>query len=165
MTNRTRSATARSARPSFADRAEAALRVRGGRMTESRRALLAVLEGAARPLEPRELHDELRRRGVAIDRVSVYRNLSALLELGLLHRVVGSPALRPCPEGEPAGAPHCHHAIVCSSCGAAREFDCAAVERALREVRRLTRYRVESHVLELRGVCPRCAAKEAARSR
>jgi Fe2+ or Zn2+ uptake regulation protein len=142
---------------SFADRAEAALRVRGGRMTRSRRALLELLGSAGRPLSPGELQRELRRRGAPLDRVSVYRNVAALLELGLVHRVLGSAAVRPC-EGQEAPQPaRCHHAVVCSSCGAASEFHSAAVERALREVRRATGYLVQEHLLELRGLCPRCA--------
>ncbi len=106
-----------------------------------------------RALAPRELHRELRRAGVRIDRVSVYRNVSTLLELGLLHRVLGSTAVRPCAEGERA---RCHHAIVCTACGSAREFHSPALERALGEVRRTTRYRVLGHLLELRGLCAGC---------
>jgi Fe2+ or Zn2+ uptake regulation protein len=136
----------------FAVRAEAALRRNGGRITSSRRALLRLIESSARALGPAELHRELRRRGVRIDRVSVYRNLSALLELGLLHRVVGSTAVRPCADE----AERCHHAIVCSECGTAREFHSLALERALGDVRRSTRYRVLGHVIELRGLCQRC---------
>jgi len=138
----------------FTVRAEAALRRRGGRITPARRALLDLIERSRRPLAPRELHRELRRRGIAVDRVSVYRNVAALLELGLLHRVVGSAAVRPCAERE--SAPRCHHAIVCSHCGSAREFHSPALERALSEVRRSTRYRVQGHVIELRGLCQRC---------
>jgi Fe2+ or Zn2+ uptake regulation protein len=142
---------------SFADRAEAALRLRGRRITASRRALLELIGDAGRPLGPRELHAELQRRGVAVDRVSVYRNLTALLELGLLHRVLGSTAVRPCDE-KAERAPRCHHAVVCTSCGKAGEFHSAALERALREVRRATGFRVQGHLLELRGLCPSCAA-------
>jgi len=136
----------------FSTRAEAALRRRGGRITRARRALLELIERSARPLGPRELQSLLASEGVQMDRVSVYRNLSALLELGLLHRVVGSSAVRPCAEREE----RCHHAIVCSQCGSAREFHSGALERALGEVRRATRYRVQGHVLELRGLCERC---------
>jgi len=128
------------------------LRRRGGRITRARRALLELIERSARPLGPRELQSLLASEGVQMDRVSVYRNLSALLELGLLHRVVGSSAVRPCAEREE----RCHHAIVCSQCGSAREFHSGALERALGEVRRATRYRVQGHVLELRGLCERC---------
>jgi Fe2+ or Zn2+ uptake regulation protein len=138
----------------FAQRAEAALRRNGGRITTARRALLRLIGSSSRPLRPRELHRELRRRGVSIDRVSVYRNLGALLELGLLHRVVGSTAVRPCATRELAE--RCHHAIVCAECGSAREFHSPALERALGEVRRSTRYRVLGHVIELRGLCQRC---------
>ena len=138
----------------FAARAEEALRQGGGRITASRRSLLKVIEASARPLAPRELHGELRRKGVRIDRVSVYRNVAALLELGLLHRVLGSTAVRPCPDRER----RCHHAIVCTRCGSAREFHSEALERALADVRRNTRYRVQGHLLELRGLCRSCQA-------
>jgi Fe2+ or Zn2+ uptake regulation protein len=138
---------------SFSRRALLALRRRGGRITRARRALLELIERSPRPLAPRELHRELRRAGVRIDRVSVYRNVSTLLELGLLHRVLGSTAVRPCAEDERA---RCHHAIVCTACGSAREFHSPALERALGEVRRTTRYRVLGHLLELRGLCAGC---------
>ena len=138
----------------FSRRAEAALRRQGGRITRARRALLHLIESSARPLGPGELHRELRRAGVRVDRVSVYRNVTALLELGLLHRVLGSTAVRPCAEGE--RPTRCHHAIVCTNCGSAREFHSVALERALGDVRRATRYRVLGHLLELRGLCESC---------
>lgn len=138
----------------FSARAAKALRERGGRLTPARQALLELLERAPRPLGPRELHARLRSDGVRIDRVSVYRNVAALLDLGLLHRVVGSTAVRPC--AEKAQPRRCHHAIVCTACGTAREFHSTALERAMGEVRRSTRYEVQGHVLELRGLCERC---------
>ena len=136
----------------FSERAEEALRRNGGRITRARRALIRAIERSPRPLRPAELQSLLAEEGVRMDRVSVYRTLGALLELGLLHRVVGSRAVRPCREKEP----RCHHAIVCTECGSAREFHSGALERALGDVRRATRYRVQGHVLELRGVCERC---------
>ena len=136
----------------FAARAEAALRGSGHPITRARRALLELIEKSPRPLGPRELHRELLRRRVRIDRVSVYRNVSTLLELGLLHRVLGSTAVRPCADR----ARTCHHAIVCTACGSAREFHSVALEKALGDVRRSTRYRVLGHLLELRGLCESC---------
>jgi len=140
---------------SFSSRAEAALRRRGGRMTRSRRALLDLLESHSRPLGPRELHRELRRRGTPMDLVSVYRNVAALLELGLLHRVLGSTAVRPCAGREP----RCHHAVVCTGCGSAREFHSRPLERALAGVRRATGFNVQEHLLELRGLCAACMSR------
>ncbi len=138
----------------FAARAEAALRRDGRPITRARHALLELIGKSRKPLGPSELHRELRRAGVRIDRVSVYRNVAALLELGLLHRVLGSTAVRPCDENEQPA--RCHHAIVCTGCGSAREFHSDALERALGEVRRSTRYRVLGHLLELRGLCRDC---------
>jgi Fur family transcriptional regulator, ferric uptake regulator len=139
---------------SFADRAEEAIRQGGGRITAARRSLLRLIEGSPRPLNPRELHRELGKLGVRVDRVSVYRNVSALLELGLLHKVLGGTAVRPCKERER----RCHHAIVCAGCGRASEFHSPALERALAGLRRNTRYRVLGHTLELRGLCRSCQA-------
>lgn len=137
----------------FSLQAEAALRRGGRRITPMRRALLSLLE-ERRPLGPRELHRELRRRGVRADRVSVYRNVATLLQLGLVHRVVGSTAVRACAQRKPS----CHHAIVCTGCGSAREFRSGAVERALAALRvRAKGFTVQDHVLELRGLCRSCA--------
>jgi Fur family zinc uptake transcriptional regulator len=136
----------------FSTRAEAALRRNGGRITRARRALIRAIESSPRPLRPREIQALLASEGVRMDRVSVYRNLGALLDLGLLHRVVGSRAVRPCSEKER----RCHHAIVCTECGSAREFHSGPLERALGDVRRATRYQVQGHVIELRGICERC---------
>ena len=124
-------------------------------MTRSRRALLELIESHPRPLGPRELQRELRRRGTPMDRVSVYRNVAALLELGLLHRVLGSAAVRPCAGREP----RCHHAVVCTGCGSAREFHSRPLERALAEVRRATGFSIQEHLLELRGLCADCRSR------
>jgi Fe2+ or Zn2+ uptake regulation protein len=124
-------------------------------MTRNRRALLELIESHLRPLGARELHRELRRRGIPMDRVSVYRNVSALLELGLLHRVLGSTAVRPCGGREP----RCHHAVVCTGCGSAREFHSRPLERALAEVRRSTGFSIQEHLLELRGLCESCRSR------
>jgi Fe2+ or Zn2+ uptake regulation protein len=138
----------------FAVQAEEALRRGGRRITPVRRALLLLLEDET-PRAPRELHRELRRRGVRVDRVSVYRNVATLLSLGLVHRVLGSAAVRPCAQRKPA----CHHAIVCTGCGVAREFRSGAVEKALAALRvRPPGFVVHGHLLELRGLCQRCAA-------
>src|SRR4051812_31515957 len=107
----------------FSTRAEAALRRNGGRITPARPAPIRAIERPPRPLRPRELQTLLASEGVRMDRVSVYRNLGALLDLGLLHRVVGSRAVRPCADEEP----RCHHAIVCTGCGSAREFHSGAL--------------------------------------
>jgi Fur family ferric uptake transcriptional regulator len=139
----------------FAKRAEATLRENGGRMTRSRRALIGLIAAGPKALAPRELHRELRRRGVVMDLVSVYRNVGVLLKGGLLHRVLGSSAVRPCAEAREG----CHHAMVCTSCGEAREFNCAPVAAVLDQVRREMNFKLEEHVLELRGLCGACAGR------
>ncbi|GAC1553991.1 MAG: hypothetical protein NVS2B9_18690 [Myxococcales bacterium] len=72
--------------------------------------------------------------------------------------MLGSRAVRPCGEAG-AAARRCHHAMVCTACGEAREFDCAAVAAGFEEVRRSLRFQLHEHVLELRGLCAPCARR------
>jgi len=136
------------------ERAERALeRARGAglRLTEARRSIARVLAQARVPLPVEEIH---RRVGRAkADRVTLYRSLEAFERAGIAQR-------HPLEKGRAlyalAAPGHHHHHVVCRRCGAIErlaECDAAAVEAAARS-RGFTDL---SHVLEIQGVCPRCA--------
>jgi len=60
------------------------LKAAGKRMTRTRKAVLSVLEASKLPLSASELFGRLKKDNIAIDLVTVYRNLTALKELGLV---------------------------------------------------------------------------------
>lgn len=141
-----------------------AIKVRLGdldqRYTPLRRVLVETLAGAARPLTIPEI------RSVApeLPQSSAYRNLTVLIEAGVVRRVSGSDDHGRFELDEHFSGHH-HH-FVCSACG--RVDDVApsrALERALgAAVREMTEgqgYQVEEHRIELVGICPDCASSPA----
>lgn len=126
------------------------------RYTPLRRVLVETLAAAARPLTI----PEIRAAAPELPQSSAYRNLSTLIEAGVVRRVSG---------GDDHGrfeldehfSGH-HHHFVCSTCG--RVDDIApsstlerAIDAAVRDMTNQEQYKVQEHRIELLGVCPDCA--------
>ena len=136
----------------------AASRLRGTRerYTENRRRLVQLLADAARPLTIREVID----RGDGLPQSSVYRNLVVMERVGIVRRVVGTDEFARFELDEELTGHH-HH-VICSSCGAVRDFTTKPrTERALQAVADdaslQTGFALESHSLDLFGLCEACA--------
>ena len=126
----------------------------GKRMTRTRRAVLSVLERSQYPLSPAELYAQLKKHKVAIDLVTVYRNLVALKELGLVTQ------LELHQEGQVRyemreGRRH-HHHIRCKSCGRIVDLLLCPLKKLTAVIEKETRFVVGDHSLEFSGWCPRC---------
>ena len=123
-------------------------------MTRTRRAVLSVLEQSQYPLSPTELYAQLKKRKVAIDLVTVYRNLVTLKELGLVTQ------LELHQEGQvryemKEGRQH-HHHIRCKSCGRIVDLLLCPLKKLTAVIEKETRFVVGDHSLEFSGWCPRC---------
>ena len=130
------------------------IRAAGKRMTRTRQAVLSVLEGAKYPLSPTELYSQLQERNVAIDLVTVYRNLATLKELGLVTQ------LELHQEGQfryeiKEGREH-HHHIRCKSCGRIVDLLLCPLKKLTALIEQETRFVVGDHSLEFSGWCPKC---------
>jgi Fe2+ or Zn2+ uptake regulation protein len=134
------------------------LRSTGERYTSRRRALVDVLAGAERPLA---VPDILAAAG-DLPQSSAYRNLVVLERAGVAQRVATS-------SGEGFGrfelaedlTEH-HHHVVCSNCRRVQDFTTSpSLERTLdqliAEAGRQTGFRLETHSLDLIGLCEDCA--------
>lgn len=125
------------------------------RLTSNRRALLAALHKAKRPLTAEEL---VGGTGVALS--SVYRNLAELVAAGVVARV--STGGIDCFELAEQFSDHSHHHhLMCVECGIVTDFaPSAQLERLIvREVEELAgQYGFEavSHVFDVRGLCRAC---------
>jgi Fur family transcriptional regulator, ferric uptake regulator len=131
------------------------LRAIGQRYTRSRRALVEVLARAERPLTAAEI---LARRR-ELPQSSAYRNLMALEQADAVRRVVSDQTSRYELAEDLIGH---HHHLVCSSCGAVEDFPAShnleqAMDRAMRDVERSSRFAPETHHVQLRGLCSSCA--------
>ena len=139
----------------MSDRLSRVLAERGYRLTPARRLILGTLADSGGHLSADELTERVRRQA-DIGRMTVYRTLDLLCDMGLL---------RPVYQG--TGAAHYilledghHHHLVCSRCSRVVEFDeCALGDLPARIAGRFG-FCVEGHLLELYGVCGDCANDE-----
>ena len=131
--------------------AERAIRAAGERLTAPRAAVLETLLGARHALTHHEIEAALAPR-LAVDRVTVYRVLDWLVELGLAHRIAGEDRTWRflASQGEGHGA-HAH--FICSRCGRTICLDGVAVPPAVKVPRGFEPSRVE---LNVKGVCAAC---------
>ena len=139
-------------------RLERALQARGYRLTAARRAILAALTAAGGHVTADELAAAVARAArdggaPRVGRMTVYRTLDLLGELGLL---------RPVYQG--TGAAHYvllldghHHHLVCSRCRRVIEFDECALAELAETVGRRYGFAVEGHLLEFYGRCSNCS--------
>jgi Fur family ferric uptake transcriptional regulator len=126
----------------------------GYRLTQPRRQVADLVSGRTASFTAADLMADAQRRGVRIGRATVFRALDTLAELGALERLEladGEHAYVTC---EPRSRHH-HH-VVCRRCGRASEIVGCDLEPWARQVQRATGYEVDTHRIELYGMCPDC---------
>ncbi len=133
---------------------------RGQRLTPQRQRVLDLFEriGEGSHLSAEEVHLRLVRSQERVSLATVYRTLRLLSSMGLLQELE-------LPEGgrryELAGDAHRdHHHLVCVRCGRTEEFESGAVLAAGKEAAGAFGFRLLECVLNVRALCPACAAEE-----
>ena len=138
-----------------ADRIVAALERAGYQATPNRRLVAELVAGTGGHFTAADLLERGRRERVNIGRATVFRALEVLTALRVVERLdlpSGSHAYVVCDPDE-----H-HHHLVCSSCGHSVDVADGDLARLVDDIGRRNGYRIESHRLELFGICPLCAA-------
>ena len=131
-----------------------ALASRGYRVTSQRRALSALVAARSGHFSADELLVESRARHLGIGRATVFRSLDVLAELGVVEQIdlpSGGHAFVACT------AAH-HHHLVCERCGRSTDISATGLSAILREIGTRSGYEIESHRLEVFGICPACQA-------
>jgi Fur family ferric uptake transcriptional regulator len=130
----------------------------GQRYTAQRRELVELLAGAGSPLDLPQILEERR----DLKQSSVYRNLAALEQAGVVSRVTteadhGRYELAQELTGH-------HHHLACANCGTMRDLLVppkveATLDRAIDRLARDAGFASVSHRLDLIGLCADCAAR------
>ncbi|HEU5002780.1 MAG TPA: Fur family transcriptional regulator [Actinomycetota bacterium] len=125
------------------------------RYTRPRQALVDTLAGAGRPLTIPEVLAAC----PELPQSSAYRNMTALIEAGIVRRVAGTDDHGRFELAEELSGHH-HH-LVCATCGKVDDVaPSPRLERALAEAARAAAeeqgYAVTDHRFDLVGVCPAC---------
>jgi Fur family ferric uptake transcriptional regulator len=121
-------------------------------VTEPRRRVAALLADRGGHFTAEDVVREAKGRRLAVGRATVFRALELFEELGLVERLDlpnGSHAYVVC-------APSHHHHIVCTSCGRTENVGDLGLERIADEVAARTGFALDSHRIELYGLCPSC---------
>jgi Fur family transcriptional regulator, stress-responsive regulator len=132
-----------------------ALRAARLRVTAPRLGVMLAL--AARPHSDTDSVIRCVRRDLgSVSAQAVYNVLAALLEVGLVRRIepAGSPALYELRVGDN------HHHIVCRTCGATTDVDCAVGRRPCLTPAETRGYVLDEAEVTFWGLCPECQNKE-----
>ena len=130
--------------------------VPGSRATRQRAAIAAALQGEDAFLTAQELHAALVRGPTKVGLTTIYRNLQSMAERGevdVVRRADGESMYRRCDRDE-----H-HHHLVCSGCGYSVEIDNPDLESWASATARRHGFTLETHDLELFGLCEACSAR------
>ena len=122
-------------------------------ITAQRVAIADVLLASGRHLSVEEVAEELDARRLRVGTATVYRTLELLVRSGLVvERDFGEGFRR----YEPArDAPH-HEHLICTRCGAVREFRDERLERMTTLLAEAHGYVRQRHRLVIHGICDDC---------
>jgi Fur family ferric uptake transcriptional regulator len=124
------------------------------RSTRQKRALDRLLAGSADFLSAQDLHAQLRASGAAVGLTTVYNNLRALADNGVVDTIVaedGETLYRRCDtDGH-------HHHLLCRVCGSTVEVEGPAVERWAAATAAAAGFVDVRHTIEIVGTCAPCA--------
>lgn len=131
---------------------KATLKLHGYKLTKQRQAIIELmLKHHDRLLSVEAIHDSLDH---SLDLSTIYRNLEILDSCGLLHKVQQDErALYKliCHD-------HHHHHLICLTCGTTEVIDyCPITELAV--IAKEHHFQVQTHSLEVYGVCHSCQLK------
>jgi len=124
--------------------------------TRARRAVVHALCDAQTGATPADLLARGRSVHAGLGQVTVYRTLEILEQLGLVRKLHQDDG---CSSYAASSTGHAHH-VICRTCHAAVEFEGCSIDNVLRQVSARTGYSVDSHFLELFGLCPSCRRKK-----
>jgi Fur family transcriptional regulator, zinc uptake regulator len=136
------------------DRAERLCAEHGTQLTDLRRAVLSVIWQSHSAIGAYDILDRLREAGRRAAPVTVYRALDFLMANGLVHRLSSQNAYIGCDHPEVS---HNAQILICRLCGTAGEVSAPAITAAIEKTAAESGFRIEAPVVEITGICPRCA--------
>lgn len=124
----------------------------GYRLTAARRAILAALVVSQGHVSADELVEIVHGTAPGVGRMTVYRTLELLTDLGLIRPVYQGTAAARYVLMENGH----HHHLVCHSCNRIIEFDQCVLQEIEQAVGRHHDFEIHGHLLEIYGRCQEC---------
>ena len=119
-------------------------------ITRPRIRVFEILAASEQPLTTRQILD----KAPDLDKVSVYRTIDLYEKIGVTRRVWNG--FKSSIELSDAFSPH-HHHFSCLKCGAMMHLQSDELEQTLSQLEQQHHFRLQSHTIELQGLCEQCA--------
>ncbi len=129
----------------------------GLRSTTQRDNILGMFVDVGQHLSAEELYMRIKEVHPGIGYATVYRTLKLLAEAGLADEIRFEDGFTRY-EFKASGDHHDH--LICTQCGTILEFENERIEALQQDVARKNKFMVQSHKLELYGLCARCQKKK-----
>ena len=130
------------------------------RLTPIRRQVLAIVWRGHQPVGAYAILDEMRRAaGKNVAPPTVYRALEFLQQQGFVHRIESLNAYLGCRN---PGRPHAMQFMICHACKTAVELHDERIAEALMVATDQAGFTVHERVVEISGLCARCAQQRGA---
>jgi Fur family ferric uptake transcriptional regulator len=130
------------------------LREHGNKLTPQRHLVLRVIASSQDHLTPESIYEKARLVDSNIGRVTVYRTLDLLDNLGLVCKIHSKDGCRSYMMRRPSEH---HHHLVCSGCGKVVDFTNCNLAETEKRLAQESGFNINSHLLEFYGLCRECA--------
>ena len=131
------------------------LKVRGKKVTVARQAIIEIFCSVDSPVKAKMLQLELKRLKIEVNKSTIYRELSFLVEENIIKEVHLTQGVV---HYELASLPH-HHHLSCTSCGKIKEVYVDSVEEQIDKLKDSIAsrgFKINRHNLEFYGTCSSC---------
>lgn len=129
-----------------------ALQAGGYRVTRARKAIFQALIDSGGHVSADDIVSAVRRQEPNVGRMTVYRTLELLRQLGLVQPVyqgTGAAHYVLMDEGH-------HHHLICSTCDRVIEFDECMAQEMGKLLQERFNFQIQGHLLEFYGLCDEC---------
>ena len=127
------------------------------RLTREREEVLQEVVRSRGHFDPEELHYTLKGKGAKVSRASIYRTIPLMVEAGIIGKVENTD--KHSHYELILGREH-HDHMLCTRCGRVIEFYSEELERLQDKLCQAHGFRGNSHTLEIKGLCKKCALKK-----
>lgn len=131
------------------------LRKKGYKITPQRRAVLTALDTCGQFPTAQDILEAVRKMQPDVSLDTIYRNLTLLTELGIVHEVYRSAGN----VYEIVEQGHHHHHLVCTECGRTECIDICPMNEIYEKEAEKHGFLVTGHVFEFYGLCWSCRNK------
>ncbi|MCB5934758.1 peroxide-responsive transcriptional repressor PerR [Caldibacillus thermoamylovorans] len=132
------------------------LKVSGVRITPQRHAILEYLINSMAHPTADEIYKALEGKFPNMSVATVYNNLRVFKDVGLVKELTYGDS-----SSRFDFTTHDHYHAICESCGKIVDFQYPSLDEVEQFASHVTGFKVSHHRLEVYGLCPDCAKKEA----